>query len=99
MSTYFGPQQADDPAGPQRCGEAPDDFRALFLGEPGESEEQRAVREQAAHDVLADLLEAGRHGPVDWLDALYAAHLLCIADLRKRAIGGELRAGGVGEAA
>ncbi|NEA72788.1 hypothetical protein [Streptomyces sp. SID13588] len=55
--------------------------RALFLGEPGESGEERAAREAAAReaaarDILADLMAKAEDGDeVDGWDALYAEAL------------------------
>lgn len=50
--------------------------RALFLGEPGESGQERAAREAAARDILADLVTQGEAGDeiAGW-DALYAEAL------------------------
>lgn len=68
--------------------EAPeDDFRDLFLGWPGETDEQRRTRELAAKDVLADLLAAGQQDEIERLNAMYAAQLVCVASLRSHARG------------
>ncbi|QNA74171.1 hypothetical protein C8250_021680 [Streptomyces sp. So13.3] len=50
--------------------------RALFLGVQGESNEERAAREAAARDILADLIAQGEAGDeiAGW-DALYAEAL------------------------
>ncbi|WP_329066356.1 hypothetical protein [Streptomyces sp. NBC_01429] len=50
----------------------PEDFRALFLGERGESAQERRIREAAARDVLAELIEEGRTDAIGRLNAAYA---------------------------
>ncbi|MFF2651700.1 hypothetical protein [Streptomyces sp. NPDC058045] len=67
--------------------EAPEDFRDLFFGPPGETDEQRRAREEAAGHILAELLDAGRDDELERLNAMYAAQLVCAANLRKRARG------------
>ncbi|RDG36483.1 hypothetical protein DVH02_19715 [Streptomyces corynorhini] len=59
-----------DPHAPE-----PEDFRALFLGEYGESAEERRIREAAAHDVLTELIEEGESDEITRLNAAYAAQL------------------------
>ncbi|NEA57974.1 hypothetical protein G3I60_28390 [Streptomyces sp. SID13666] len=50
--------------------------RDLFLGVQGESGEERAAREAAARDILADLMAKAEDGDeVDGWDALYAEAL------------------------
>jgi hypothetical protein len=96
MRTYIGHQEVLSAA---ECwelavgddSELPVDFRELFLGETGETgkadetAEQRAAREQAARDILADLMEAGQEDEVDWLNAVYAAQLVAVLPLRRQA--------------
>jgi len=60
-----------------------DDFQKLFLGEPGETLQQREMREEVAREVLADLFREGENDEVAWLDAVYAAQLLSIVPLRR----------------
>lgn len=64
---------------------APEDFRDLFLGEDDEPEEQRAARETAARDVLAELIERSDDDECAMLNALYAAQLMALVPLRRRA--------------
>ncbi|MFI6084598.1 hypothetical protein ACIBBB_27100 [Streptomyces sp. NPDC051217] len=66
-------------------GAAPEDFRDLFLGEDDESEGQRAARETAARDVLAELIERSDDDECALLNALYAAQLMAVVPLRRRA--------------
>ena len=61
-----------------------DDFQKLFLGDPDETDKQRAVREEVAREVLADLLREGESDEIAWLDAVYAAQLVGVAPLRNR---------------
>ncbi|MCT9092615.1 hypothetical protein N4G70_27650 [Streptomyces sp. ASQP_92] len=60
------------------------DFRELFLGQAGESPEERAAREQVAREVLAELLEMGIDDEIDRANAVYAAHLACVFPPRSR---------------
>ncbi|MGW2256708.1 hypothetical protein ACWCXE_02325 [Streptomyces sp. NPDC001780] len=53
----------------------PEDFRDLFLGEYGESAEQRAAREAAARDVLAELLIESGTDAFALMNAVYAVRL------------------------
>ncbi|MEW1719613.1 hypothetical protein [Streptomyces sp. NPDC093109] len=53
----------------------PEDFRALFLGECGESAEERRIREAAARDVLAELIEEAQTDEIGRLNAAYATLL------------------------
>ncbi|MFD8967693.1 hypothetical protein ACFV0C_22305 [Streptomyces sp. NPDC059568] len=69
MRTYIGGHEA--------AGED-EDFRALFLGERDESPEQRSVRQAAARDVFADLLEESANDEIAMLNATYAAQLSCV---------------------
>ncbi|WP_405797381.1 hypothetical protein [Streptomyces sp. NBC_01506] len=66
-------------------GAAPEDFLDLFLGESGESEEQRAAREMAARDVLAELIDRSDDDECAMLNALYAAQLMAVVRLSRRA--------------
>ncbi|MEV7427088.1 hypothetical protein [Streptomyces sp. NPDC091212] len=50
----------------------PEDFRALFLGKRGESAEERRIREAAARDVLAELVEEGQTDEISRVNAAYA---------------------------
>ncbi|MFE4856108.1 hypothetical protein [Streptomyces sp. NPDC056670] len=61
------------------------DFRDLFLGQAGETPEERAAREQVAREVLAELLERGVDDEIDRANAVYAAHLACVFPSRNRA--------------
>ncbi|MFC8829372.1 hypothetical protein ACFT9I_28955 [Streptomyces sp. NPDC057137] len=63
----------------------PEDFRDLFLGQDDESEQQRAAREMAARDVLAELIERSDDDECAMLNALYAAQLMALVPLRRRA--------------
>ncbi|MFE4174215.1 hypothetical protein ACFRR7_19560 [Streptomyces sp. NPDC056909] len=69
MRTFIGGHEA--------AGED-EDFRALFLGGRDESPEQRAVRQAAARDVFADLLEESANDEIAMLNAAYAAQLSSI---------------------
>ncbi|MFL4905587.1 hypothetical protein ACJ6WF_21055 [Streptomyces sp. MMS24-I2-30] len=71
--------------------DATDDFRDLFLGWAGESDEDRKCRESAARDVLGELLEAGRDDEIERMNAVYAAQLVCVASLRSQANSPRLR--------
>ncbi|MFD7285115.1 hypothetical protein [Streptomyces sp. NPDC059863] len=62
-----------------------EDFRDLFLGEYGETAEQREVRRAAARDVLLELLEQSENDEISLLNAVYAAQLSSIAALRNMA--------------
>ncbi|UFQ16874.1 MULTISPECIES: hypothetical protein [Streptomyces] len=61
-----------------------DDFRDLFLGSRGETDEQRRSRELVAREVLSELLEAGRDDEIERMNAAYAAQLVVVANLRKQ---------------
>ncbi|MGW6456286.1 hypothetical protein ACWF94_10230 [Streptomyces sp. NPDC055078] len=101
MRTYIGHQEAVSTAEFEELAyeiEMPDGFRALFLGERDETRMQRAAREQAAREVLAELIQAGRSDAIEWLNAQYAAQLLCAAALRDWATG-DVRASRVQKAA
>ncbi|MGW8570619.1 hypothetical protein [Streptomyces niveus] len=63
----------------------PEDFRDLFLGENYESDEQRVARETAARDVLVELIERSDDDECAMLNALYAAQLMALVPLRRRA--------------
>ncbi|MGX1975470.1 hypothetical protein [Streptomyces kronopolitis] len=71
--------------------DATDDFRDLFLGWPGESDEDCRARELAAKDVLGELLEAGRDDEIERANAAYAAQLVCVANLRNQTKSARLR--------
>ncbi|MFE2847853.1 hypothetical protein ACFXKS_30755 [Streptomyces scopuliridis] len=60
-------------------------FRDLFLGEYGETAEQREVRRAAARDVLVELLEQSENDEIALLNAVYAAQLSSVAALRSMA--------------
>lgn len=62
----------------------PEDFRELFLGKPGESAEERAVRLAAAVDVLAELQELSDTDEVSTLNALYAEQLMSVVPLKNQ---------------
>lgn len=62
----------------------PEDFRALFLGHPDESPEERAARTCAARDVLEELQEHNGADEIALLNALYAAQLANVAVLRAK---------------
>ncbi|MDH2388170.1 hypothetical protein QCN29_05070 [Streptomyces sp. HNM0663] len=82
MRMYIGEQEAvgaafefDEPA----WGFAPplpEDFRHLFLGESGESGEERAARLSVARAVLAELLQERDADDVSRLNARYARQLM-----------------------
>ena len=93
MRTYVGGQEAVNAIEfvELACGfehdlPMPDDFRQLFLGVPGETDEQRAVRLAVAGDVLADLLDMSDVDEVATLNALYAEQLMRAVPLRKRTV-------------
>jgi hypothetical protein len=64
----------------------PDDFRQLFLGVPGETDEERAVRLVAAGDVLAELRDQNGIDEVSTLNALYAEQLMRAVPMKDRAV-------------
>ncbi|MFF4735052.1 hypothetical protein ACFY2W_04000 [Streptomyces sp. NPDC001262] len=64
----------------------PEDFRALFLGHPDESPEERAARTCAARDVLEELQEHSGTDEITLLNALYAAQLVDVAMLRAKTV-------------
>lgn len=90
MRTYVGRQHvmirhefsesADDYGGGEIAAE---DFRRLFLGEPGETADQAASREEVAREVFAELMDEGATDEVAWLNAVYAAQLLRDAPVRR----------------
>ncbi|MEU7291755.1 hypothetical protein AB0A76_00900 [Streptomyces exfoliatus] len=93
MRTYVGGQEAVNALEftELACGfefdvPMPEDFRQLFLGVPGESDEQRAVRLAAAGDVLEELRELSDTDEVASLNALYAEQLMRAVPLKKRAV-------------
>lgn len=61
--------------------DATEDFRDLFLGAPGETGPQRRSREAVAREVFREILEAARHGEVEWVNAVYATQLAYLAHL------------------
>jgi hypothetical protein len=75
----------------------PESFRELFLGAPDESDEERAARQAAAREVLAELLEEGASDALAREDALCALWLGGVALLRSSRLTG--RPTRVGEAA
>ena len=92
MRTYVGGQEAVNALefAELACGfeldvPMPEDFRQLFLGVPGETDEQRAVRLAAAGDVLIELRELTDVDEIGMLNALYAEQLMSAVPLRKRA--------------
>ncbi|MFJ5607966.1 hypothetical protein ACIQCJ_00960 [Streptomyces sp. NPDC093221] len=71
--------------------ELPDDpefLRELFLGVPGESDDERAARHAAARDVLAELLEEGASDALAREDAVCALWLGGVALLRSSRLAG-----------
>ncbi|MFD9789660.1 hypothetical protein ACFWXK_01790 [Streptomyces sp. NPDC059070] len=60
----------------------PECFRTLFLGEAGETTEERNARVAVAREVLTELLEQGLTDPVAREDAMYAVTLGNAAQLR-----------------
>ncbi|MFJ9211035.1 hypothetical protein [Streptomyces sp. NPDC102264] len=82
MRTYVGGWAAHGLEEPEPDSE---DFRDLFLGEYGETAEQREVRRAAARDVLLELLEQSENDEIALLNAVYAAQLSGVAALRNMA--------------
>jgi hypothetical protein len=87
MRTYVGHQEALDDVefeelaqGFEPLGGIEDlgaeDFRRLFLGEPGETAAQRAIRREVASEVLAELLRDSSTDSITELNARYAVQLL-----------------------
>jgi hypothetical protein len=72
-----------------------DDFYGLFVGEPGESAEDAAVRNLVAWQVYAELVTGSADDPVGEENAEYAAWLLTAAPLLRRLRGGTHAAGPV----
>jgi hypothetical protein len=75
----------------------PEFFRDLFLGTSDESDEERAARQVAAREMLAELLEEGASDPIVREDALCALWLAGAALLRSSRLSG--RPTRIGEAA
>ncbi len=93
MRTYVGGQEAVNAIefteltyGFESDVPMPEDFRQLFLGVPGETDEQRAVRLAAAGDVLEELRELSEADEVTMLNALYAEQLMRAVPLKNRAV-------------
>lgn len=59
-----------------------EDFQELFLGPADESDEDGAVRREAARAVLAELLAESADDEISMLNAVYAAQLSSLAPLR-----------------
>lgn len=73
MRTYIGHHEAWDHVEFEELAYGID--RALFLGTPGETFDERAARLDAQHGILADLREQGEHDEVTAWDALFAEQL------------------------
>ncbi|MBD0736183.1 hypothetical protein [Streptomyces sp. CBMA29] len=63
-------------------------LRELFLGIPGESDDERAARQAVARDVLAELLEEGASDALAREDAVCALWLGGVALLRNSRLSG-----------
>ncbi|MDT3395228.1 hypothetical protein RKE29_00940 [Streptomyces sp. B1866] len=81
MRTHVGDQESLDASEPDGTAYGVDDFHELFLGRPGETAEQRAVRTEVAKDVLAELLAEGQADEIAFLNAVYAAQLASLTPL------------------
>ncbi|MDJ0461500.1 hypothetical protein [Streptomyces sp. H27-C3] len=89
MRTYVGDQEALNAFEVEELAYGfedwePQDFRELFLGQAGESAEQRAARLEVAREVLIELQELGETDEIAWLNALYAKQLSSTVLLRNK---------------
>lgn len=77
----------------------PEDFRILFVGEPGETAEEADARAEVAREVFAEMMDQGANDEIARLNAAYAARLLRAMSRRTRTYRGTRGVSRVGAAA